>query len=1286
MRIFVSSTFVDLRAERDAAAEALRRAQLVPWGMELFVSEPSSPLDVCLEQLRLSDAVVLIIGFKAGSIIPESPGLTYTGAEFQLAQQLGRPVFAFFKTEGGVPLNKEVDGPKKKALDDFRSAVTSAQITPAYFDTPDRLEVELLLAMEKWNAEGRPGSRLVFSTPSEFFAPFESDEPRLFDFKQTLRGRDAQLGALDGFLADPGPVVGVLSGRGGIGKSKVLRDWVQTVNNRIVLYVREDAEWHAEAAKEIPVGDVLIVADDAHRFDFLGKLLLLARNLRQRQNVKLLLGTRPSGLGQVDALLSVRFDPAEILRFPQLERMPQQGVRQLAAEVLGPAHAQYAQALAAVSADTPLVTVVGGRLIARGDIPPALLANEEDFRHQVFDRFTAEYEQLLPAGAVDWKSLLHLIAAVSPVSPAAAQFIDPAVQILGVRPDQVRSAIDLLEQRGLLLRGGRLIRIVPDLLSDFLLEGACLTGAGDSTGFSDLMFQTFQSTYLSNLLRNLGELDWRITQRRNPDEATRLLDGIWDEIGRAFDAGDASVRVQLLKSLTGAAPFQPARVLRLIHHAIENEAVKLQVWSDFAMTQEHVLREIPPLLRGISYHLEHIEEAAEILWRLAKSDTRAPHQYADHAQRVLEEMADYGRYKPVRYNDWMADFAARKSTNPREFEGKFTPLSIVDKLLEKEGEFTESEGHTISLGKFGLYYPAVRPVREKALGIIEACLNSDDPKIALRATASVARVLSGFPPSFRQITDDEVKWQIDERLAALGIVENRLNKETPTPLLRQLRSVLRRSRPHVKDNPLVDRIDGLLANIPQSDDLVIFDAFSTGEWDHDVFYEDLEEANRSRKELISRGVAAFRKRFADGQQQVEGLVQLVTDAEACGISLTNEPYSFIEELCAPDFVEAFLRYAMSDPHPLLAQMVAIPLRWLRQRDLARYRRVGIEAATHKNALLAYGAANAVSYGPNLNEPLAEDAAILRELAKHPSPLVRHLTFTGIRRLGHSHAYELAAIEMLLGSEIGDDERMAEEMCGAVDYAGIKKEHLSEAQIRQLLDKLVMTKTIEEHHIGRFLAWVGEHFPPALFEFTLRRLDRDAEIEKGDDKIAGYTPIPHSRFGNAFRPLQNGPQYQYFLEQVAARLTTQPKQFFWLRGLFWEIGSIDATTLGVIDGLLHRDDKDFVRGALQLLEGAPPELALSHPLFAVHVIEESRRVDPQFGTAAESILVGNTQSGAFNRTPGQPSPKYASLKERSGALRDGFAPGIYGASALHANMRRRTGMAGSRTPAGRGNEF
>jgi hypothetical protein len=161
MLIFISSTFVDLRPEREAAKEALLQPELVPWGMELFVSQPSAPLSVCLEKVQFSDAIVLIIGFKAGSLIPESPELTFTRAEFDLAQKLGRPVFPFFKTDGGVWVNKETDPAKQKALDDFKNAVTSAGVTPAYFESTDQLQARLLLAITNWNAQGRPGARRV---------------------------------------------------------------------------------------------------------------------------------------------------------------------------------------------------------------------------------------------------------------------------------------------------------------------------------------------------------------------------------------------------------------------------------------------------------------------------------------------------------------------------------------------------------------------------------------------------------------------------------------------------------------------------------------------------------------------------------------------------------------------------------------------------------------------------------------------------------------------------------------------------------------------------------------------------------------------------------------------------------------------------------------------------------------------------------------------------------------------------------------------------------------------
>jgi len=511
-------------------------------------------------------------------------------------------------------------------------------------------------------------------------------------------------------------------------------------------------------------------------------------------------------------------------------------------------------------------------------------------------------------------------------------------------------------------------------------------------------------------------------------------------------------------------------VLKLIRRALENEAATVQVWSDWQVTQENVLREIPHLLKAIVFHLDHIEEAAGILLRLAQNDSRAPHQYPEHSRRVLEEMAEYGRYKPVLYNDWIADFATQMSRDPHAFEGAFTPLNLMGKLLAKGDEFAESEGFTVSFGGFSLNYQAVRPVREKALAILERCLNTEDPKVALGATKSISHVLSGFLPMIGHVvSEEEIKWQMDERLSVLSMVENRLKKATPTPLLRQIRSVLRHARPHTKGTPLGKRIEEVLSKIPQSDDLLIFDAFSTGQSDHDGFYENLEGADRSRKELITRGVAAFRTKFPDGSRQVDVLVQLVKDAEACDIELGGNPYSFIEELCSIDFVEVFLPYAMNDSHPLLAQMVSVPLRWLRQSDLPRYRSAGVEAAAHKNYLVAYGTANAVSYGPNLNAPLIEDVAILQSLARHLVVAVRYLTLTGIRRLGAHEKYEHEAIEMLLASEVGDDSKMADEMCGAADYAGINKEHLSEGQIRLLLDKLVIAKEIDGHHTERFLA-------------------------------------------------------------------------------------------------------------------------------------------------------------------------------------------------------------------------
>src|ERR1035441_5301252 len=101
MIIFVSSTSRDLRAERTAVQDALREGEATPWGMEFFNSQPERPLAVCLTELRQCGAVILILGFRGGSLIPASDKLTYTAAEVEEARTIGLPVFAFVKTAHG---------------------------------------------------------------------------------------------------------------------------------------------------------------------------------------------------------------------------------------------------------------------------------------------------------------------------------------------------------------------------------------------------------------------------------------------------------------------------------------------------------------------------------------------------------------------------------------------------------------------------------------------------------------------------------------------------------------------------------------------------------------------------------------------------------------------------------------------------------------------------------------------------------------------------------------------------------------------------------------------------------------------------------------------------------------------------------------------------------------------------------------------------------------------------------------------------------------------------------
>lgn len=117
LQVFVSSTFSDLREERQAAVEAILAAGHIPAGMELFAAGDESQMEVIKQWIDESDVYLLILGGRYGSIDSKS-GKSYTQLEYEYALNKGKPLFACVIKDAALDARIKKYG--KEAIDDYR--------------------------------------------------------------------------------------------------------------------------------------------------------------------------------------------------------------------------------------------------------------------------------------------------------------------------------------------------------------------------------------------------------------------------------------------------------------------------------------------------------------------------------------------------------------------------------------------------------------------------------------------------------------------------------------------------------------------------------------------------------------------------------------------------------------------------------------------------------------------------------------------------------------------------------------------------------------------------------------------------------------------------------------------------------------------------------------------------------------------------------------------------------------------------------------------------------------
>lgn len=119
-KIFISSTYKDLKGERMAIIKSILRMHYLPVCMELFGASSYKQWDIIRNAIDISDCYVLIIKCRYGSIEPSS-GKSYTESEFDYAVSKGIPVLAFIYNEKSSGKELKIDHPRK--LEKFKSKV-----------------------------------------------------------------------------------------------------------------------------------------------------------------------------------------------------------------------------------------------------------------------------------------------------------------------------------------------------------------------------------------------------------------------------------------------------------------------------------------------------------------------------------------------------------------------------------------------------------------------------------------------------------------------------------------------------------------------------------------------------------------------------------------------------------------------------------------------------------------------------------------------------------------------------------------------------------------------------------------------------------------------------------------------------------------------------------------------------------------------------------------------------------------------------------------------------------
>ncbi len=171
-QIFISSTYDDLKEQRDQVVKAVLQMGHLPVGMEMFNAGDQTQWETIKSHIDKSDYYIVLLAHRYGSTDPAT-GRSYTEAEYDYAGTQKVPRLGFM-IEKGVRWTADFieTGPAKKKLDAFKKKVSIGRIVK-FWDTADKLKYEVFASLSN---EISVNPRIGWVRATESVSPQVADE------------------------------------------------------------------------------------------------------------------------------------------------------------------------------------------------------------------------------------------------------------------------------------------------------------------------------------------------------------------------------------------------------------------------------------------------------------------------------------------------------------------------------------------------------------------------------------------------------------------------------------------------------------------------------------------------------------------------------------------------------------------------------------------------------------------------------------------------------------------------------------------------------------------------------------------------------------------------------------------------------------------------------------------------------------------------------------------------------------------------------------------------------